>query len=31
MEELKREFVIIHYYLPKDKAIERILKRAEIE
>jgi len=31
MEVLQREFVIIHYHLPKEKAIERLLKRAEIE
>jgi hypothetical protein len=31
MEEFKRDFVVIHYYLPREKAIERLLKRAEIE
>ncbi|MFZ2151034.1 MAG: nucleoside monophosphate kinase [Candidatus Absconditicoccaceae bacterium] len=31
MEELKRDFAVIHYYLPREKAIERLLKRAEIE
>jgi len=31
MEELQRDYIVIHYYLPKEKAIERLLKRAEIE
>jgi adenylate kinase family enzyme len=31
MEEYQRDFVVIHLQLPKDKAIERMVKRAEIE
>lgn len=31
MEEYKREFVIVHFELSKEKAIERMIKRAQIE
>ncbi len=31
MEEYKREYIIIHFELSKEKAIERMMKRAEIE
>lgn len=31
MQEFKRDFVVVHYYLTKEKAIERLMKRAEIE
>ena len=31
MEALKRDFVVIHLLLPKEKVIERMLKRAQIE
>lgn len=31
MKEYKRDFTIVHFLLPKEKAIERMLKRATIE
>lgn len=31
MEEYKRDFLVIHFELSKDKAIERMKKRASIE
>ena len=31
MEEYTRDFVIIHFELPKEKALERMIKRAQIE
>ena len=31
MEQMKRDFVIIHLQLPREIALERMIKRAEIE
>lgn len=31
MQELWRDFIVVHFHLPKEKAIERLLKRAEIQ
>lgn len=31
MEEYKRDFVVIHFELSKEKAVERMMKRAQIE
>jgi hypothetical protein len=30
-QEFKRDFLVLHYALPQEKAIERILKRSELE
>lgn len=31
MEKYQRDYVIVHFELPKEKALERMKKRAEIE
>jgi hypothetical protein len=31
MEDMKREFVIIHLALSKEQALDRMIKRATIE
>jgi hypothetical protein len=31
MEQMGRDFVVIHLNLPKNIALERMMKRAEVE